>query len=274
MGSRVLSLVARFFRREIPTGVVKPLIFTCTVGCGTYCTSILYHSHKWKYDIERHKTIIKKITRWWQYLHFHDKFFYSIVGINGVIYLCWKSKQFHPLMIKHFLSSPSTGSTSSLLLCTFSHIEMWHLAINMFVFWSFVPSFVYFTGRENSWPFYLTAGTFSAMIGHYYKLFTKLHSIPSLGASGALLAIVSVVVLHSPDSKVYIIFLPFIPIPAYMGLTGVVLFDIMGLIRGWRVFDHAAHLGGVIFGVIYYYWLHRILSTLQPKILRILKHRK
>ena len=33
----------------------------------------------------------------------------AIVGINSVIYLCWKSKRFHPLMIKHFLSSPSTG---------------------------------------------------------------------------------------------------------------------------------------------------------------------
>lgn len=26
----------------------------------------------------------------------------------------------------------------------------------------------------------------------------------------------------------------------------------IGLVRGWRVFDHVAHLGGALFGLFYY----------------------
>ena len=73
------------------------------------------------------------------------------------------------------------------------------------------------------------------MIGHYSKVI-KRSPIPSLGAvneacsvlslqtviilwcvmgkSGALMAVVSLVVFNHPDASVYLIFLPFIPIPA------------------------------------------------------------
>ena len=30
-------------------------------------------------------------------------------------------------------------------------------------------------------------------------------------------------------------------------LTGVVAMDLLGLVRGWQFFDHAGHLGGVLF---------------------------
>ena len=30
-------------------------------------------------------------------------------------------------------------------------------------------------------------------------------------------------------------------------LTGVVAMDVLGLVRGWQFFDHAGHLGGVLF---------------------------
>lgn len=32
-------------------------------------------------------------------------------------------------------------------------------------------------------------------------------------------------------------------------LGGVVAMDVLGLIRGWKFFDHAGHLGGVLFAV-------------------------
>ena len=30
-------------------------------------------------------------------------------------------------------------------------------------------------------------------------------------------------------------------------LPGVVAMDLLGLVRGWQFFDHAGHLGGVLF---------------------------
>ena len=32
-------------------------------------------------------------------------------------------------------------------------------------------------------------------------------------------------------------------------LTGVVSLDVIGVIRNWRFFDHAGHLGGVAFAL-------------------------
>jgi rhomboid-like protein len=32
-------------------------------------------------------------------------------------------------------------------------------------------------------------------------------------------------------------------------LKAILLFDTVGLVMGWRVLDHAAHLGGVLFGM-------------------------
>lgn len=88
------------------------------------------------------------------------------------------------------------------------------------------------------------------------------------------MAAVSLVVFNNPDASVYIIFLPFIPIPSswvswitngvcmclhecmcisiVQALAGIVSLDIAGLIRGWQFFDHAGHLGGVLFAMYEY----------------------
>ena len=39
------------------------------------------------------------------------------------------------------------------------------------------------------------------------------------------------------------------PVSPQQALGAVVALDVTGLIMGWRYFDHAAHLGGVLFGV-------------------------
>jgi rhomboid-like protein len=61
------------------------------------------------------------------------------------------------------------------------------------------------------------------------------HAInPSLGASGAVYACVTMVALAYPDSDVSIIFLPIISIPMPVGVLGMVAVDIIGILRGWR----------------------------------------
>lgn len=44
------------------------------------------------------------------------------------------------------------------------------------------------------------------------------------------------------------------PIPIDQGVAMLVLFDIVGLLARWRSFDHAAHLGGALFGYLYYHY--------------------
>ncbi|KAF7771031.1 hypothetical protein Agabi119p4_7005 [Agaricus bisporus var. burnettii] len=76
--------------------------------------------------------------------------------------------------------------------------------------------------------------------------------LPSLGASGAIYSTVVVTALAFPDSQIALFIPPSYPINIQWGVGGLVLMDTIGILRGWRVFDHWAHLGGALFGLAYY----------------------
>ncbi|KAN0088917.1 hypothetical protein V8E55_005974 [Tylopilus felleus] len=75
--------------------------------------------------------------------------------------------------------------------------------------------------------------------------------LPSLGASGAIYAAVTLTALAFPDAQVQPIFVP-ISVSITTGVGALVLADIVGVLRGWKLFDHYAHLGGAAFGALYY----------------------
>lgn len=56
---------------------------------------------------------------------------------------------------------------------------------------------------------------------------------PSLGASGAIYAMVTMSALAFPDAQVMLMFLP-IHMPITVGVGGMVALDVLGIIRGWR----------------------------------------
>ncbi|EGO20784.1 hypothetical protein SERLADRAFT_442128 [Serpula lacrymans var. lacrymans S7.9] len=76
--------------------------------------------------------------------------------------------------------------------------------------------------------------------------------LPSLGASGAIYAAVTLSALAFPDASISLIFLPFFAIPIQSGVGAIIALDAIGILRGWKMFDHYAHLSGATFGVLYY----------------------
>ena len=67
-----------------------------------------------------------------------------IIGINVLVFLAWQAASVLPnlenFMVVNFLVSTSRlmhGYLWTLVTAAFSHNELWHLAINMFVLWSF-----------------------------------------------------------------------------------------------------------------------------------------
>lgn len=72
---------------------------------------------------------------------------------------------------------------------------------------------------------------------------------PSLGASGAIIGALAAVCTAFPDSKLSIIFLPMYPFSADSALKFLMAFESLGVLMKWRFFDHAAHLGGILFGM-------------------------
>lgn len=72
----------------------------------------------------------------------------------------------------------------------------------------------------------------------------------SLGASGAVSAVVFAFILWNPTMQLSLLFLP-IPIPAYIFGPLYLLFEFYMDKRGGTGIAHDAHIGGAIFGIIY-----------------------
>jgi len=87
--------------------------------------------------------------------------------------------------------------------------------------------------------------------------------LPSLGASGAIYAAATMTALAFPESQLALFIPPSYPINIQYGIGGLMMIDAIGIMRGWRTFDHWAHLGGAAFGIAYYKFGPRIWHHLR-----------
>ncbi|XP_013392656.1 presenilins-associated rhomboid-like protein, mitochondrial isoform X2 [Lingula anatina] len=191
----------------------------------------------------------------------HQAILAGIIGINFAVFLWWrmaKSPKDITIMTKLFTGTLfSKNRCSSMFLSTFSHQEFWHIFLNMYVLWSF-RRHITFMEKEEFVAFYLTAGVV-ASLASYVRLalspFTAaLGASRSLGASGAILAVVAAVISQNPDTRMQIAFIGDIIPHSFEGrhaLLFLIALDTIGILRGWKLFDHACHLGGVLFGLWY-----------------------
>jgi rhomboid-like protein len=74
----------------------------------------------------------------------------------------------------------------------------------------------------------------SAAVGTVAQTTRRAEILPSLGSSGAIYAAVTVTALAFPDAVVSLIFPPTNPIPIQWGVGGLVMLDLVGIMRGWR----------------------------------------
>ncbi|KAI0653004.1 hypothetical protein C8Q70DRAFT_1039429 [Cubamyces menziesii] len=74
----------------------------------------------------------------------------------------------------------------------------------------------------------------------------------SLGSSGAIYAMVVITALGFPDAEITLVIPPWYPINIQTGVGALLALDLLGVLRGWKLFDHYAHLGGAAFGAFWY----------------------
>ncbi|CAK8691108.1 unnamed protein product [Clavelina lepadiformis] len=198
---------------------------------------------------------------------------YNIAFVNMLVFLLWRLPALQPTMVKWFTLSIAgpmklLPKVSSMFLCMFSHKHFFHIFANLYVLNSFSHawdgySHVFqrafpenFMAVEKFVAFYLSAGMVASAGSLITKHFGKI-LISSLGASGAILGLIGYICMKLPDSRLSIIFLPQWSFTAKSGVKAIALFDSAGLLFGilsrWRygIFDHAAHLSGLLFGVWY-----------------------
>ncbi|KAI0251414.1 hypothetical protein BJV78DRAFT_1126222 [Lactifluus subvellereus] len=93
--------------------------------------------------------------------------------------------------------------------------------------------------------------------------------LPSLGASGAIYSTVIISTLAFPQAEVSMVFPPTPSFPIQYGVGGLVLLDCIGVLRGWKLFDHYAHLSGAAFGALYHMYGMRAWDAMRVHTLRL-----
>ncbi|XP_054273243.1 presenilins-associated rhomboid-like protein, mitochondrial [Macrosteles quadrilineatus] len=242
----------------------KPFLFTIGVG-GVSITGAAI----WQYETARSKNLqTRKIWEswvtpkygqfrqhmhmWWNSLSAGDKVFAPICFLNVLVYLAWRVPAWQPVMMLYFTSGLAKGAVCwPMLLSTFSHYNIFHLGTNMFVLHSFSEGAVSSLGKEQFVAFYLSAGMVSSFTSYLYRAALR-SPVTSLGASGAVMGVLAYVCSRHPNSKLAVIFLPQYPFEASTGLKAIMCMDTVGCIARWSYLDHAAHLGGSLFGVFWH----------------------
>jgi len=185
-----------------------------------------------------------------------------IIGVNVVVYLAWQvaahGSDLWAFLGTNFLVSTdrlAQGMLWTLITAAFSHMELWHLALNMVVLWSFGSVLERLWGVRLFVAFYLVSAVVSSashclvssvVIGN--------DTIAALGASGAVSALLLAFALLFPKHK--ILLFAVVPVPALAGALFFVALDVWGLIaQGKGVplpIGHGAHLGGALCGAVFY----------------------
>ncbi|XP_078103349.1 presenilin-associated rhomboid-like protein, mitochondrial [Sander vitreus] len=256
--------------------LVRPLIFTVGfTGCSFGAAAIWqYESLKsrvhsyfdelradWleKLRPQKRGDVRKEINQWWNSLSEGQRTVTGIIAANVIVFLCWRVPSLQRSMIKYFTANPASKTLCSpMLLSTFSHFSFLHMAANMYVLWSFSSSAVSMLGREQFMAVYLSAGVVASFVSYVCKTATGRFG-PSLGASGAIMTVIATICTKMPEAKLAIIFLPMFSFTAANALKAILAMDTAGLLLGWRLFDHAAHLGGALFGIWYILFGHELI---------------
>ncbi|XP_077579431.1 presenilin-associated rhomboid-like protein, mitochondrial [Stigmatopora nigra] len=256
--------------------LVRPLLFTVGfTGCSFGSAAIWqYESLKsrvqsyfdelradWLERVRPQKRgdVRKEVNHWWNTLSEGQRTVTGIMAVNVLVFCCWRVPRLQRAMFKYFTADPASKTLCApMILSTFSHVSFFHMAANMYVLWSFSTSAVSMLGREQFMAVYLSAGVISTFFSYVSKMATGRFG-PSLGASGAIMTILAAVCTKIPEAKLAIIFLPMFTFSAAHALKAIIAMDTAGLVLGWRYFDHAAHLGGALFGVWYILFGHELI---------------
>ena len=149
-----------------------------------------------------------------------------------------------------------------LITYQFMHANLMHLVYNMFALWMFGMEVEHVWGSRRFLLFYLTCGVFA---GLSQLVFAPLleptsvispggYGIPTVGASGAVFAVLVAFAMLFPDRYIFLYFL--IPIKAKYFIIVMIALGIYS-IGDQSMVANLAHLGGAAAGFVYVFYTSR-----------------
>lgn len=138
----------------------------------------------------------------------------------------------------------------------FIHSDLMHLAFNMISLYSLGSMFEWqlkeFLGETNGaihfFLLYFLGGVFASV----YSVFKQQNNpnYRSLGASGAVSAVIFAAIIWNPTMQLGLMFIP-IPIPAFLFGPIYLAIEYFAMRKGGTGIAHEAHLSGAVFGILY-----------------------
>ena len=139
--------------------------------------------------------------------------------------------------------------------CGLIHADVGHLIFNMLSFYFFgrfvEGAFVQFFPESGKWLY--LAMYVSALFISLYPTYLKHkdnYSYRSLGASGAVSAVIFAGLIIAPTEKIYLFFIP-IGIPGFIFAPLYLLLTAYMDRKGGDGINHSAHLWGALYGVVF-----------------------
>eukprot|EP01080_Neovahlkampfia_damariscottae_P004478 gene4478-7859_t len=243
------------------TLIVRPINFFIIWNLATF--SAAYQIKKREQFKPPKRRSYKGIMKYWNSLTESQQTLYSIVFVNSVVFLLkvWQipNLRIRAFMDRNFLHNTLSEKTFTLLTSTFSHKHFLHFGFNMYALMSFGETIHRSLGREYFLSAYISSGIFASLISQIFRVILTRPAL-SLGASGSLMFLLGFTALLAPNAEIGLIFLPGISFPISYGTMGIVCFDILGVLFKWRGFDHFAHLGGILYSLLYFKFIQELMA--------------
>ena len=183
----------------------------------------------------------------------------GIIIINCIIFFLFGLKENYYQIIKTYGFIPSSFNFFTLISSLFLHADFFHLLGNMWYLWIFGDNVEDKMGKTLFFTFYILGGIFASII---HSIFTPAKDIPTIGASGAISAVMGAYFLFFPWAKIrcfcmlYFYKIIILRIKAYIFLGMWFLLQLFYASFG-EFFSVAffAHIGGFIFGASFAYFI-------------------
>jgi membrane associated rhomboid family serine protease len=149
------------------------------------------------------------------------------------------------------------------ITCGLIHADFTHLAFNMFTLYFFGRVMEQMYSRELDLPrytyFLLYAGALVVSLLPTYFKHRDDYNYRSLGASGAVCAVLFAFILLRPWETIYVFF---IPVPAIVYALLFLGYSIYMSRRGGGYINHDAHFYGALFGILF-------TIAVRPEVIRL-----